>query len=135
MNRQTNRRSGSSQRSMLPSALRVRRGPRQLFFRMGPVTVGVCSVLLISLMAIFYLSQLGQAVTVNQQIQDLRNQQAVLQRQDNDLVNTIAQEQSPAYIAAHAKALGLVPADPQNVQVIVLPHLQNPTQGDQSNQP
>jgi len=96
-----------------------------LFFRMRPITLCICSVLLISLMAILYLSQLGQAVTTNQQIQALRNQEAALQRQNSDLINTIAQEQSPAYIAAHARKLGLAPANPQNVQVVLIPHLQS----------
>lgn len=71
-------------------------------------------------MAILYLSQLGQVVATNQQIQDLRSQQAALQRANNDLVNTIAREQSPAYIAAQARKMGLVPVDPQGVQVIVI---------------
>jgi cell division protein FtsL len=71
-------------------------------------------------MAILYLSQLGQVVATNQQIQDLRSQQAALQRENNDLVNTIAQEQSPAYIATRAKKMGLVPADPQRVLVLAI---------------
>lgn len=110
-----------------PGLARVAGGRRRLspfFFRIGPVALSICSVLLISLMAILYLSQLGQAVTTNQQIQDLRSQQAELQRQNNDLVNTIGQEQSPAYIAAQARKMGLVPADPQQVQVIVIAHMQ-----------
>src|SRR5581483_126000 len=74
-----------------------RHGLAPLFLRIGPVDLCLCSVLLISLMAILYLSQLGQAVTTNQQIQDLRNQQVELQRENNDLVNAIAQERSPAY--------------------------------------
>jgi cell division protein FtsL len=77
-------------------------------------------------MAILYLSQLGQVVATNQQIQDLRSQQAALLRENNDLVNTIAQEQSPAYIAARATKMGLVPADPHRVQVIII-------QGSQGN--
>jgi cell division protein FtsL len=78
-------------------------------------------LLLISLMAILYLSQLGQAVTTNQQLQDLRTQQTELQRQNQDLVNTIGQEQSPAYIIAQAKKRGMVPGNPQNVQVVPNP--------------
>ncbi|HEY1350260.1 MAG TPA: septum formation initiator family protein [Ktedonobacteraceae bacterium] len=97
-----------------------------LFLRLGPVALCLCSVLLISLMAILYLSQLGQVVATNQQIQDLRSQQAALLRENNDLVNTIAQEQSPAYIAARATKMGLVPADPHRVQVIII-------QGSQGN--
>ncbi len=88
-----------------------------LFFsRMGTITLCICSVLLISLMAILYLYQQGQAVTTNQQIQALRNQQATLQRQNADLVNTIATEQSPEYIASFATKMGLAPANPQNVR-------------------
>jgi cell division protein FtsL len=97
-----------------------RRRLAPLFLRIGPVALCLCSVLLISLMAILYLAQLGQAVTTNQQIQDLRNRQVELQRENNDLVNTIAQEQSPAYIADRARRMGLVPANPQGVQVIVV---------------
>lgn len=94
------------------------------FFRIGPVTLSICSVLLIGLMAILYLSQQGQAVTTNQQIQALRSQQVALQRQNDDLVNTIATEQSPEYIAARARKMGLMPASPQDVQVVVIPHMQ-----------
>jgi hypothetical protein len=65
----------------------------------------------------------------------LHRQQAVLQRENQDLVNTIAQEQSPAYIAEHAKSLGLVPADPKTVHVIVVPHLKPFLNGDQDHQP
>lgn len=103
------RRAGRSSRTSAP-----------LFLRIGPVALCLCSVLLISFMAILYLAQLGQAVATNQQIQDLRNQQAVLQRENSDLVNSIAQEQSPAYIAARARKMGLSPANPQGVQVIVV---------------
>ncbi len=101
-------------------AVSGRRRLAPFFLRIGPVALCLGSVLLISLMAILYLSQLGQAVTTNQQIQDLRAQQVELQRENNDLVNTIAQEQSPAYIAARARRMGLVPANPQGVQVIVV---------------
>jgi cell division protein FtsB len=104
-------------------AAKRRRQLHPFFFRMGPVALCITSVLLVGLMAVLYLSQLGQAVADNQQIQDLRARQAVLQRQDQDLVDTIAQEQSPAYIAAQGKKQGLVPADPQALQIIVVPHL------------
>jgi cell division protein FtsL len=70
-----------------------------------------------SLMAILYLYQQGQAVTTNQQIQALRNRQATLQRQNADLVNQIATEQSPEYVAAFAVRMGLMPANAQRVQV------------------
>ncbi len=104
-------------------AARRRRQLHPFFFRMGPVSLSICSVLLISLMALLYLSQLNQAVTANQRISDLRQQQAILQRQDQDLIALIAQEQSPVYITAHAKSMGLVPSDPKKVIVIVIPNL------------
>jgi cell division protein FtsL len=92
-------------------------------------------VLLIGLMAILYLSQLGQAVNANQQIQDLHQRQATLQRDNQDLVNTIAQEESPAYIITHAKAMGLVPANPTAVQILVVKHLRTIPRDDQDLQP
>ncbi len=129
------RQSGSMRQPVrLIQAVRRRQLPPFLF-RMGPVTLSMCSVLLISFMAILYLSQLGQAVTTNQQIQDLHTQQTTLQRQNNDLVNTVAQEQSPAYIAARAAAMGLVQATAQNSRVVVIPRLKMPGNGLQDNQP
>jgi len=105
-------------------AAKRRRQLHPFFFRMGPVALSMCSVLLICLMAVLYLSQLGQAVTANQQIQQFHRQQATLQREDQDLLYTIAQEKSPTYIAEHAKSMGLVPADPTTVKILVVPHLQ-----------
>lgn len=107
--------------------IRAARRRRQLypfFFRMGPVTLSITSVLLIGLMAVLYLSQVGQAVAANQQLQELRTQQSRLLRQNQDLVDTIAQERGPAYIAEQAKKQGLVPADPKALQIIIVPHLE-----------
>jgi cell division protein FtsL len=125
MNRLNDRHDARS-RAPLPPMLAARRR-RQLhpfFFHMGPVALTISSVLLIALMAVLYLSQLSQALNVNRQIQDYRAAQAALQRQNQDLLNTLAQEQSPAYIAAQAQAQGLVPADPAAVQVLEVPDLQ-----------
>ncbi len=123
MNHQRTYSQGSRQRRVRGSAGQAwlagsnRRFP--LFFsRIGPVTLSISSVLLMSLLAILYLYQQGQAVTTNQQIQALRNQQVELQRQNADLTNTIAAEQSPAYIAAVATKMGLSPANPASVQVV-----------------
>lgn len=135
MKRQRNQQIGS--RASMPPLLQAawrRRRLHPFFFRLGPVALSISSVLLISLMAILYLSQLGQAVTVNQQLQDLRGQQAVLERQNNDLINTIASEQSPGYIAAQARAQGLAPVSSQNIQVIVL-NIQAQQNGDGSGAP
>jgi cell division protein FtsB len=116
-------------------AAKRRRHLHPFFYRIGPGTLSVCSVLLIGLMAILYLSQLGQAVTANQQIQDLHQRQATLQRENQDLVNTIAQEESPAYIIAHARAMGLVPANPKAVQILVVKYLRTIPRDDQDLQP
>ncbi|MDQ2886151.1 MAG: septum formation initiator family protein [Chloroflexota bacterium] len=116
----------------------VARRRRQLypfFFHMGPVALCITSVLLIGLMAILYLSQVSQAVSANQQLQTINAQQAAQKRQNQDLVNIIAQEQSPAYIAAGAHKLGLVPAGPDAVQVLVVKHLLPLTNNQQGSQP
>jgi cell division protein FtsL len=104
-------------------ATKRRRQFYPFFIHMGPVALCITSVLLIGLMAVLYLSQQGQAVSVNQQIQNIRAQQADLQRQNQDLTYTIAQERSPANIAAKATKQGLVPADPGKVQIVVVPNL------------
>jgi hypothetical protein len=109
------------QRPILAARRRRQRYP--FLFHMGPVALCICSVLLIGLMAVLYLSQVGQAVSANETLLQLHAQEAVLQRQNQDLVDSIAQEQSPAYIVAQAKRMGLVPADPTAIQVLVVPHL------------
>lgn len=132
-----NRLGGATSR-IPPQPILAAKRRRQLFpffYAMGTVPLIITSVLLIGLMAVLYLSQLGQAVTANQRIQEMRAEQAVLQRQNQDLVNTIASEQSPAYIAAQAKKLGLAPGDPQNVQIIVVKNLKPITNNNQPIQP
>lgn len=116
-------------------AAKRRRQLHPFFYRIGPVTLSICSVLLIGLMAILYLSQLGQAVNANQQIQNLHQQQATLQRENQDLVNNIAQEESPTYIIKHARTMGLVPADPKAIQILVVKQLRAIPGDDQSIQP
>ncbi len=131
-------RSGAPNKAALQKPILAAKRRRQLhpfFFRMGPASLSISSVLLIGLMAVLYLSQLGQAVAANQRLQDIHTQQAILQRQDQDLVNDISQEQSPAYIAEHAKSMGLVPADPKTVQVLVVPYLKPIPVRDKSIQP
>jgi len=117
---------GASDMALLKPMVVARRRRRlnPFFFQMGPVALCITSVLLIALMAVLYLSQLGQAVAANQQLQDIHAQQVALQRQNQDLMDAIAQEQSPAYIADNARKLGLVPAEPKLVQVVVVPNIQ-----------
>lgn len=105
-------------------AARQRRQLRSFIFHMGPVTLCVTSVILIALMAVLYLGQLGQAVSANQRIQNANAEQAALMRENQDLQDTLAREQSPSYIAEHAKQQGLVPVDPKNVLVIPAHNIQ-----------
>ena len=124
--------------AVAPQPIPVVKRRRQLhpfFFRMGPVALCITSVLLIGLMAVLYLSQVGQAVASNQQLQTIQAQQDTLQRQNQDLVNTISQEQSPAYIANRAKHMGLIPLDPKNVQIIKVKNLLPIQNDDQNVQP
>jgi hypothetical protein len=112
--------------SAAPRPILAAKRRRQLypfFFAMGPVALSITSVLLIGLMAVLYLSQVGEAVAENRSLQQTLLQQASIKRQEQDLAYTVSQEQSPAYIAEHAKMLGLVPADPKAAQVIIVPKL------------
>ncbi|HEY7418049.1 MAG TPA: hypothetical protein VH593_22905 [Ktedonobacteraceae bacterium] len=111
-----------TQRSMRSRAVVRRLYP--FFFHMGPVTLCITSVLLIGLMATLYLSQVGQAVSTNQRIEDMHSQQSAIQRQNQDLISAIAQERSPDYISQNARKQGMVPVDPKNVQTVVVPNLQ-----------
>ena len=120
----------TSQRSLPP--IRRRRQFYPFFFSMGPIALCITSLLLIGLMAVFYLSQVNQAVAANQQLQDITAQQATLNRQNQDLVETIAVEQSSAYIADDARRLGLVPVDPKTVQILIIKHF-FPFIGDRQN--
>ncbi len=104
--------------------IRRRRQQYPFLLHMGSVALSVTSVLLIGLMAVLYLSQVGQAVSANRQIQVIHTQQANLQRANQDLAATISTEQSPEYIAQHARQLGLAPADQKIIQVLVVNHLQ-----------
>jgi|SRR5436309_1431590 len=117
-------------------AVKRRRQLHPSFFHMGPVALSITSVLLIGLMAVLYLSQLGQAVSANQQLQDIHAQTTELNRNNQDLVNAITHERSPANLAAQAQKMGLVPADAKSVQILVVPHLQMmPNQDDQPIKP
>ena len=125
-------------RALPPKPILAAKRRRQLhpfFFSMGPVALSISSVLLIGLMAILYLTQLGQAVSANQKLQDYLAQEATLRRQNQDLVYVISQEQSPEYIAGSAKALGLVPADPKIVKMLTVKNLERIRQIDSHLQP
>lgn len=129
------KRNNAVQRNKIKSPKTVfsaRRGRqrRPFFFHMGPVALSITSVLLIGLMAVLYLSQVGQAAVANQQLQDIRSEQTILQREDQDLSQTIAIERSPAYISTQAAKAGLVPENPSDVKIIQILGLQPlPEQG------
>lgn len=108
-----------------------RRYMHPTFFRMGPVALCITCVLLVGCMAILYINQVGQVVAANHQLQVIRNEQAALERQNQDLVDTLAQEQSPAYIIGQAQTMGLGPVDPKNLWIFQIPHLQGIAKGDQ----
>lgn len=123
----------ATSKSALP--VQPRRSMRPFFFHMGPVSLCISCVLLISLMAVLYLSQVGQVVTANHQLQSIRSEQAALDRQNQDLVAILTQEQSPAFIAGQVQMMGLAPVDPKHLWVIQVSHLQPIDKGDQSVQP
>jgi cell division protein FtsL len=100
------------------------------FLRMKPSTISITCVLLVGLMAVLYLSQMDQVMTANRQLQDIRNEQAALERQNQDLADTVAQEQSPASVIEQAQKMGLVPVDPKRLWVIQVAHLQSMGEGD-----
>jgi cell division protein FtsL len=105
------------------------------FFRMGPAALSITCMLLVGFMAVLYLSQVGQGVAANHQLQDLRNEQAALERQNQDLAATVTREQSPAYIIGQAQKMGLDPVDPQKVWIIQVAHLQEIGRGNEPIQP
>jgi hypothetical protein len=116
---------GEAQQREIPILIhKQQRGRRPFAFRVGTLTVSLSGVLLIALMSVLYLNQLGQANKANQTLQQIQNQRAVLARQQQDLNATIAQEQLPTYVAAHASQQGLIPPDWRNVHVIKVPGLQ-----------
>lgn len=106
------------------SAFKKRSQQHSLFLNMGPVALCVTSVVLIGLMAVLYLSQVGQAVDTNRQLQQINQQRSSLTQQNQDLAEQLAEEQSPGYIAKHAQQQGLQPADPKNVHTVAVPNLQ-----------
>ena len=110
-----------SKANPLPQRRRYIRPP---FFRMGPTTLSITCMLLVGFTAVLYLSQVGQGVAANHQLQDLRNEQVALERQNQDLAAIVTQEQSPAYIIRQAQKMGLGPVDPQKVWIISVAHLQ-----------
>src|SRR5258708_9085272 len=78
----------ATSRSAMPA--QRRRHMRPFFFHMGPTALCITCVLLVGLMAVLYLSQVGQVVTSNHQLPAIRSIQAVLEHQHQDLSHTLA---------------------------------------------
>lgn len=123
----------ATSRSAMPA--QRRRHMRPFFFHMGPTALCITCVLLVGLMAVLYLSQVGQVVTSNHQLQEIRSKQAALERQNQDLADTLAQEQSPNYIAEQAQKIGLGPVDPKNLWILRVSHWREIGKADQPIQP
>ncbi len=124
MNRQQAEQEEAEQQRETPIVIHKQQRGRPFAFRMGTLTVSVSGVLLIALMSVLYLNQLGQAAKANQALQQIQSQRAALARQQQDLNATIAQEQLPTYVAAHASQQGLLPPDWRDVRMIKVPGLQ-----------
>jgi hypothetical protein len=89
--------------------------------RMGPVTLTLSCLALVGLLALVYLGQVGAATAANQRLLTLQAEHTRLQKQDELLHEQLGRDQSPAYIDRRARELGLAPAPPGAVQVIVVP--------------
>ncbi|MFI5272139.1 MAG: hypothetical protein ACHQ4H_03795 [Ktedonobacterales bacterium] len=97
----------------LTSRQRLRRALRS---RLALVLFGIC---MLGLLAVLYLNEVAGVAVANDRLQTLNAEYGRLQRQDAELHAQLGDTTSPAYIDAHARALGLVPGDPG--AVIILP--------------
>jgi hypothetical protein len=120
-------------RSSLPAQRRRHMHP--FFFPMGPATLCITCILLVGLTAVLYINQVAQVVAANHQLQEIRNEQAALKRQNQDLADTLAREQSPGYIVEQAQKMGLGPADPKNLWILKVSHVQKMGKANQPIQP
>jgi hypothetical protein len=92
-----------------------------LLVRMGPVTLTLSCLALIGLVAMVYLGQVGAATAANAHLLALQQEHMLLVREDQALHERLGVAQSPAYIERRARELGLEPAPPGSIQVIVVP--------------
>ena len=102
-------------------AARARRTFATSLYRLGPLSLGMIGVALISLLALLYLNLLASATKANHDLQSISTQQAQLQQQNQALQQQQGELQSPGSIAQLASQMGMVLADPSTVQTIVLP--------------
>src|SRR5260370_36990872 len=123
----------TTSRSAMPAQRRQHMRP--FFFHMGPTALCITCVLLVGLMAVLYLSHVGQVVVSNHQLQEIRSKQAALERQNQDLADNLAQEQSPNYITEQAQKIGLEPLDPKNLWILRVSHCRAKGNAAAPNQP
>jgi hypothetical protein len=112
-----------SKRPTQGTALAQARYERLLPFRLrlGPVTITLLCLALVGLLALAYLGQVAAVASENQRLQALQAQQDLLRREDEAAHARLGAAQNPEYIRRRAGELGLVPAPPGSVQVIVVP--------------
>ena len=139
MYRLNNRISASqSNQAEPPKPILAAKRRRQLYpflFSMGPVALCICSVLLIGLMAVLYLTQLGQAVSANQQLQDLHSEQATLAATKPGF-SQHHRARAVARLHRHkSKSNGTGATRPQNSQVLIVKRLELIQENDPSIQP
>ncbi len=102
-------------------AARARRLLASSLYRLRPLPLAVVGAMLISLLALLYLNEVGLATQARLRLQELATQQTQLQQQNQRLLQQQGRLQSPAYIENQAKQMGMVPADPSQVQIILIP--------------
>ncbi len=112
---------GAARGRMSPLAAARLRRLSPLLVRMGPVTLTLSCLALIGLVAMVYLGQVGAATAANARLLALQQEHALLVREDEALHARLGAAQSPAYIDRRARELGLEPAPPGSIQVIVVP--------------
>lgn len=74
-----------------------------------------------ALLGTIYLTQASRIATVGRHVQVLQNQLIDLKRENNDLEQKIAEAQSLDRLQAEAVRLGFVPADPEDIQYLIIP--------------
>jgi cell division protein FtsL len=99
---------------------RIRRRLASSLYRLGPLPLGFLGAIIISLFALLYLNEIEAAVQARLSLQQLANQQTQLQQQNQQLREQQGILQSPAYIEAQAKHMGMIPEDPGKIHIIVI---------------
>jgi hypothetical protein len=77
-------------------------------------------LLALGLMSLLYLWQVAAATSASSDLQRLQGQQTELQRQDAALHAELGEARSPAYIEAKARAMGLAPADSDQIVIMMV---------------